>query len=205
MSDLDCSDLDSDRPTREASPRALFVGSILSALLFGAFIAQGLFGSLDQHHCLGHVRQLALAARMYASDYSSHFPPSDRWPSALEPYLAGPRPDDDWTSVLTCPSDKRPDRQTCRGLATSYTMSAGCSGLDDHQPGLNKVALFFDGTALEGRRESVAARHIARNRRGEVDKTCVGFADGHTTVTYGEWWDFGIYFSPPPAGGQDAP
>jgi prepilin-type N-terminal cleavage/methylation domain-containing protein/prepilin-type processing-associated H-X9-DG protein len=68
--------------------------------------------------CLGHLRQLGLATRMYAEDNADHFPRSQHsafahrqlpWGPALALYFGSS--DEGWTNLLRssyyCPSDRR--------------------------------------------------------------------------------------------------
>ncbi len=56
-----------------------------------------------QTTCLNHIRQLTLAAGMYANDHEEEFParrsPTNAWPEKLKTYYL------DW-KILTCPSDR---------------------------------------------------------------------------------------------------
>jgi prepilin-type processing-associated H-X9-DG protein len=57
----------------------------------------------NQIKCLNHMRQVALSAGMYASDYNNEFPPrrppANAWPQKLQPYFR------EW-KVLVCPGDR---------------------------------------------------------------------------------------------------
>jgi len=57
----------------------------------------------NQISCLNNMRQLTLAATMYANDHDEEFPPrrvlTNAWPFKLKPYYVN------W-QVLTCPSDR---------------------------------------------------------------------------------------------------
>ena len=57
----------------------------------------------NQTSCLNNMRQLNLAASMYASDHNEEFParriPTNAWPHKLQPYYIN------W-KVLECPSDR---------------------------------------------------------------------------------------------------
>jgi prepilin-type processing-associated H-X9-DG protein/prepilin-type N-terminal cleavage/methylation domain-containing protein len=74
--------------------------------------------SAQSTRCLGHLRQIGLATRMYADDHEDEFPRSQHsafthgqvtWGRAIAPYL-GPS-GTAWTNllegILHCPSDKR--------------------------------------------------------------------------------------------------
>src|SRR6266446_8708254 len=55
--------------------------------------------------CIGHERQLYLAARMFADDHDGWLPArglggDDRWPAAFRPYVGGN------TGIYYCPASK---------------------------------------------------------------------------------------------------
>jgi len=60
-------------------------------------------GKANAISCLNNMRQLTLAATMYASDNDEEFParrvPTNAWPHKLKPYYVN------W-QVITCPSDR---------------------------------------------------------------------------------------------------
>jgi prepilin-type N-terminal cleavage/methylation domain-containing protein/prepilin-type processing-associated H-X9-DG protein len=60
-------------------------------------------GKANAISCLNNMRQLTLAATMYASDHDEEFParrvPTNAWPHKLKPYFVN------W-QVITCPSDR---------------------------------------------------------------------------------------------------
>jgi hypothetical protein len=100
--------------------------------------------------------------------------------------------------VLNCPYDQRTERQTCNGLATSYTMSQDCGGMDSRLPGRGQVGIFFDGTDVAGGLASMDARHLSRWGRQGPPMLSVGFADGHAESVY--YYNFdAIALSPPSA------
>lgn len=55
-------------------------------------------GTGARNACASNLKQLALAALMYAQDYDQHFPPADRWCTVTEPYVRD-------TTVYHCPAD----------------------------------------------------------------------------------------------------
>jgi prepilin-type processing-associated H-X9-DG protein len=60
-------------------------------------------GKANQIKCLNHMRQLGLAATMYAEDFGGELPPRrtppEAWPHKLKPYYLD-------LQILTCPSDR---------------------------------------------------------------------------------------------------
>jgi prepilin-type N-terminal cleavage/methylation domain-containing protein len=75
--------------------------AILMALLMPA-IARAK-ARANQISCLNNMRQLTLAATMYASDHNEEFParriPTNAWPHKLKPYYVN------W-QIIACPSDR---------------------------------------------------------------------------------------------------
>lgn len=122
-------------------------------------------GAATPEACVSNLRELALAAAMYAMDWDGKLPDADKWVSQLTKYLAD-------AHVLKCPS--APD------LECGYAMNAALSGvvLEKLQSPAETV-LFFDshlGTMnAAGGRDAVCApgRHGGGN--------CYAFADGHAT------------------------
>jgi prepilin-type N-terminal cleavage/methylation domain-containing protein/prepilin-type processing-associated H-X9-DG protein len=75
--------------------------AILASLLMPALARAK--AKANQIKCLNHMRQLFLAANLYASDHEGQYPPRRRqpnaWPQRLKPYYAD-------LQILTCPSDR---------------------------------------------------------------------------------------------------
>jgi prepilin-type processing-associated H-X9-DG protein len=121
-----------------------------------------------QNDCECNVKQLGLAAIMYASDHGDRLPPAGDWPAATYPYIKN-------REIYRCDLVRR--RRVKPGgesaIETDYTMNAALSGVsqaDISHP--EQVPLFWDGTALQGGAETVAYRHEGRAN--------VVFADGET-------------------------
>ncbi len=109
--------------------------------------------------CLNHVRQLCLAAIMYADDHNGSYPDARGWSEALQGYLQDER-------FLRCPAN--PD-QPC-GYAFNSRLSA-LSQTNVLSP--SETVLFFEAEAGlngAGGSEKVVLRH--------EDVVNVGFADG---------------------------
>ncbi len=74
--------------------------AILMALLMPAISRAKM--KANQTSCLNNMRQLTLAATMYANDYNEEFParrvPTNAWPHKLKPYFVT------W-QIIACPSD----------------------------------------------------------------------------------------------------
>jgi len=75
--------------------------AILAGLLLPALARAK--GKANQTKCLNHMRQLALAASMYADDFAGELParrePTNDWAFKLKPYYL------DW-QIIACPSDR---------------------------------------------------------------------------------------------------
>lgn len=75
--------------------------AILMALLMPAISRAK--AKANQTSCLNNMRQLTLAATMYASDHDEEFParriPTNAWPHKLKPYYVN------W-QIIACPSDR---------------------------------------------------------------------------------------------------
>ncbi len=96
--------------------------AILAAILFPVFARAR--ERARQTSCLSNMKQIGLAAMMYAQDYNEVYAPTDLrypghrvtsatyWPELLQPYLAN------W-QILTCPSE-RPGTRT--SLLTGETL-----------------------------------------------------------------------------------
>jgi len=120
--------------------------AILAAILFPVFAqarekARGI-------SCLSNMKQIALAANMYAQDYDSHLvssggqcygappgcgidtpKPSMQWQWVIQPYIKN-------RAVLICPSD--PHNNVNNGMATSYTQNNWAT--NDHNASAGGVA-----------------------------------------------------------------
>src|SRR5258708_39351657 len=75
--------------------------AILMAMLLPAISRAK--GKANAISCLNNMRQLNLAATMYASDHDEEFParrtPTNAWPHKLKPYYVN------W-KIIACPSDR---------------------------------------------------------------------------------------------------
>jgi len=114
--------------------------------------------------CASNVRQVVLAAHMYALDYDGNLPPADSWAAALKPYLAGQQ------NLFRCPA--------APGQAVAYAFNSAVAGLPLDSLPPNTV-LFFETSKNEPNPADAGESIAARHPRG----TAYGFADGHVDIT----------------------
>jgi prepilin-type processing-associated H-X9-DG protein len=103
---------------------------ILAGLLFPSLAAAR--RKANQIKCLNNLRQVNLAASMYAGDHNGEYPARRRaaqaWPMALLPYYKEP-------NVLVCPSDRLPPGFAVGEGLTNRVMgrrSYVINGFNDH-------------------------------------------------------------------------
>lgn len=109
--------------------------------------------------CVNNVKQLSLAAQLYASDSGERFPSASNWCDALQPYVASPGP-------FQCAAD--------RSVRCAFAYNRTLDGLkqDEINP---RTVLFFESAAgwnAAGGPEMFQAHRHSRSR------IVVGFADG---------------------------
>ncbi len=115
--------------------------------------------------CLGRMKMLGLAMKMYVSDYDGYLPDAAAWPAALAPYTKD-------AQTLRCPADRRKTMQKVGKWTTSYTMYEPTGGtMTNTLPDLGKAYLLFDGTQVSGEESAADFRHEG----GLV----LGYVDGH--------------------------
>ena len=132
----------------------------------------------QQAACLSNLKQLALAALMFASDNDDTFPDADKWTDQIMPYLRNEQ-------VLRCPS--------APGLECAYAMNRALSGR--HQDAVGPTAeqlLLFDSN-LGKRNSSGGAGEVADPPRHEGGNNFC-FVDGHA-----KWLAAPVAFPPVPA------
>jgi prepilin-type processing-associated H-X9-DG protein len=118
--------------------------------------------------CISHVKQLSLAAMMYAGDHNDRLPDASQWCDLTQTYLGrGSSP------VLLCPAGKQSDR--CH-----YAFNAQLSSVELKQVGNPAQTVLFveaeDGWNASGGPEllSKPSRHYGPR--------VVGFVDGHVEM-----------------------
>jgi len=92
--------------------------AVLAAILFPVFARSR--EKARQASCLSNVKQLALGAMMYTTDYDEILPPHDNWPDHLDPYMKNPL-------IYRCPAE--PELR----IGYEYAPSLGRRTLDSVQ------------------------------------------------------------------------
>jgi prepilin-type processing-associated H-X9-DG protein len=118
--------------------------------------------------CENNMRQLSLAARLYAGDHDDHFPTATNWCDALKQYVGNN------DRVYKCDAANSAER-------CDYTYNSRVAGLDIKNVNPLTVLFFEDGSGwnLSGEMTPVAnvpVRHKTRSRKQAI---VVAFADGH--------------------------
>ena len=124
----------------------------LAAILFPTFARSR--EKARQTSCQSNLKQIMLAALMYAGDYDGRLPDASHWPEQLLPYHKNKH-------LYVCPTDET-------GAKVSYAMNPRYSGADTHEyPDAAELIVFFDADETG----APVARHH--------DGTNCGFMDGH--------------------------
>lgn len=152
-----------ERPTVAADAATALKASILelvAALAFALLAAAVLFPVLAKPRpqltvrCIANLKQIVLAALMYAEDNDGRLPDAARWPRQLLPYVHH-------RELYRCEKDHS-------GAAVSYAMDSAYSGrrTDEYTRAAERV-LFVDADA--------AGRPVARHNGG----CYCAYLDGH--------------------------
>lgn len=111
--------------------------------------------------CVNNMKQLALAARIYAADHENHFPPAATWGDAIKPEVPNEK-------TFKCPAANRNDR-------CDYAFNSQLGGMNTENVNGDTV-LFFetdDSWNANGGKELL-------NEKWRHGRLCVvAFADGH--------------------------
>ena len=137
-----------------------------------------------QTACLSNLKQLSLAAMMFAQDHDQTLPSADQWTDQLMPYLKN-------EAILKCPAAPE--------LECAYALNAALAGkrLKD-LPNPAEAILFFESN-LGKRNATGTLEEVAvpgRHRGGNV----YAFADGHI-----KWMGEPPGAAPPPPPGAGGP
>jgi prepilin-type processing-associated H-X9-DG protein len=132
----------------------VMAGMLLPALAKAKAKAQGI-------QCMNNLKQLSLAARMYASDNKDHFPEASTWCDALQAYLGGGRP-------FKCPAGHSGDQ-------CDYAFNTNLAGIQITNYSPNTVLIFEaeGGWNNSGDQDAI----LRRPRHGRA--IGVAFTDGH--------------------------
>ena len=142
---------------------------LLMLPIFAAMLLPALANAKERAqtiHCVNNVKQLGLAAIMYASDHNDTFPPAATWCDVIQTNIGS-------SKVFQCPSG-------AEGGRSHYAFNAKLAGWETKKI-RNPAAtvLFFEadgGWNLSGGRELMLK--APRHRRVFV----VGFVDGHVEM-----------------------
>ena len=116
--------------------------------------------------CMNNVKQLALAAMIYANDHDGRMPEAQKWCDQLQPNLGS-------RGVLLCPAGNQSDR--CH-----YAFNAELSGAELNRIGSPAQTVLFVESAGGWNKSGGAELLVQPRRHGQA--VVVGFADGHVEV-----------------------
>ena len=140
---------------------AILVAILLPAMVVARDMACGV-------QSISNVKQLCMAAEVYATEQDQQLPPPDSWPQVLEMYLGGKTTAD---KLLADPGDEEAGR--------AYAMNAKLTEQYSRLPLIrqsSRTVLFFEcapGSPPSGGPELLPTK--PRHARGYV----IGFCDGH--------------------------
>ena len=141
------------------------------ALLFAAFVAALIVGALPfpsqtrDSVEINNLRQLALAAHVYADQWEGVLPPGDTWPQALKAYTG---------------SEDRLRSPHNPGAGRAYAINAAIAGRHLNEiPDLTETVLFFE--AEFGSPPSGGPGLLPANPRGRHGYG-IAFVDGHVAA-----------------------
>jgi prepilin-type processing-associated H-X9-DG protein len=112
--------------------------------------------------CINNMKQLDMAARMYAANHQDHFPSAQSWCDDLKQYLGGN------TRVYRCPAADLGDR-------CDYAFNSKLSGMDTKKVNPQTV-LFFE---TDSGWNASGGPELMRNPSRHGRTFAVAFADGH--------------------------
>ena len=110
-------------------------------------------------NCVNNVKQLALAARMYALDHNDRYPSATNWCDAIQANVGSPR-------VFQCPTDPS---QRC-----AYAYNSKLAGAEDGKVNPQTV-MFFESAAGWN---AAGGPELFRAHQHSTTRIGVGFADG---------------------------
>lgn len=123
-------------------------------------------GNLDEQfspHSMADLKQLCLAAQMYASDWDSYLPPADKWCDTLYPYVQN-------EGIFHCPAVPLDEY----GYAFNKNLD-GISLEDIQFP--TQTVVFFESTL--GTRNATGTGESLPDPPRYPEGNIFGFADGH--------------------------
>ena len=181
---------------------------ILAAILFPLFSSARANGY--KVHCLANVRQLLQATNMYTSDYDRRLVPArvyaggpdlgKTWCVLLQPYMQD-------TRLVVCPVDQQPqvvpnstDLAHSYGINYDLTFVGGGTQLSWSMAAVPRTAdlvLFFDmKSTAQAMGTSYTAERVSRLDPRHLERTCLGFLDGHAKPQRPKEVDSGHFWNP---------
>lgn len=128
--------------------------------------------------CTSNLKQLCLAAHMYAQDWNEQLPPAEGWVEKLQPYFKN-------AAILRCPVDPQPHPH-------SYALNKAVAQLPLAQIARPAETILFYETTLPNPSPCGGAGDLARHP-GHHGRVVLGFCDGHVIQHVGDipahWWD----------------
>ncbi len=110
--------------------------------------------------CVGNVKQLSLAVRIYSSDNQDQYPPAETWCDAIQTTVGSPK-------VFQC--------AVVRGQRCAYAFNASLSGKKTDEVNPQAVMIFESGAGWNASGGPELMLESPRHAR----RFSVGFADGH--------------------------
>ena len=104
----------------------VFCLSVIAVLVLPALAANRAHSR--RIRCVGNLKQIGLAMRLYSNDQNDKFAPAANWCDAIQSYVGTPK-------VFQCPSDSS-------GQRCSYAFNAKLSGMEEGKIDSKTVMLF---------------------------------------------------------------
>ena len=147
-----------------ASAILLLLTPIFAALLLPALAkAQQKAQSVA---CMNNVKQLALAAKMYADDNKNQFPPAATWCDAIQSYVGSEQP-------FKCPAARSDER-------SNYALNARLAGTAENKIEVAATTVLIFET--DGGWDVSGGPELLPNRPRHGRAVGVAFADGHVEM-----------------------
>lgn len=118
--------------------------------------------------CLSNLKQIALAALMYAQDHDETFPDAEQWMEQLIPYIG------ENDAIFHCPA--------AEGMQYGYAMNDEVSGISLGEVSMPSQTVIFFETNTDERNAHGGVGDIANPSHHEDDLNNFAFCDGHCMV-----------------------
>jgi prepilin-type processing-associated H-X9-DG protein len=172
-----------------------FAVGCLPVVLFGIYALWGVFQSArlkaEDVTCAEHMKQLGLAALMYAEDFDNRVPPSGRWVDRIYSYVKN----DEGTKqeLFQCPAAPR--------LDYGYAMNRAMSSENENSVAEPDTTVLIFESDSGGRNAEGSLPDVARTRHFGTSNFC--YSDGHVERINGyavraplEGWQGPLVWSP---------